>query len=100
MVMNANLLSLIDEQILEKVSLPSGEAFRLKAPFDIAFSPSVLEWFQTMIPSGVEIGGFLGGERLRSSSGEMRVSLTSVIQVRNRSKHPDWEYQPDLRSWT
>lgn len=100
MVTNANLLSLLDEQILERVQLPSGEAFRLKAPFDIFFSPSVLQCLQTMIPFAVEIGGFLGGEMSRGPSGEMRVTLTSVILVRNRSKHPDWEYQPDLRSWT
>lgn len=100
MALNANLLALLDEGVLGKATAPSGESLRLKTPFDIVFSPLVLEYFQTRVPSGIEIGGFLGGEISRAASGEVRVTLTSVVPVRNRSKHPNWEYVPDLRSWT
>jgi len=96
---NTMLQSLLEQEVLEKVGLPSGDCLRLKAPFQIAFSPLLVEWFRTTVPPGKEVGGFLGGEVSRIPSGEVRVTITSVVPVRNKSKHPDREYMPDMRSW-
>lgn len=98
-LVNTMLRSLHEQEVLEKVCLPSGDCSRLKAPFQIAFSPLVVEWFRTTVPPGKEVGGFLGGEISRIPSGEVKVTITSVHPVRNKSKHPDWEYMPDMRSW-
>lgn len=100
MLLKTTLQSLLDNDVLEEVRLPRGDCLRLKAPFQIVFSPSIVEWFQTAIPPGEEVGGFLGGEISRNLSGEVRATLTVVVPVRNTSRQQDREYVPDMRSWT